>query len=265
MVDSFSKFPIVEVVSSTAYPQVKKVLDKSFVMMGLPEEVKSDNGPPFQGREFQEYLENKAIRHRKITPLWPQVNVEVERLMRTLNRGLRIAVDVGEDAETALDQLLGACRQPLTAQPIGQESIYNIFKNCSSTQGEHKSAAYQWRTQNFTYQLVQSFCSSDACNKNDSNIEIPIQDETENGLYCKACLDLNNTSCQPSGTVKCTGKLTNCIYFGGIGRFAVDPVAISYRGCITIERTQDFPPFPMGTLERLDHLEFIKASPIVQT
>ncbi|XP_078507244.1 phospholipase A2 inhibitor and Ly6/PLAUR domain-containing protein-like [Lissotriton helveticus] len=148
---------------------------------------------------------------------------------------------------------------------FGMEPIYNIFKNCSTTDGEHKSAAYQWRTQNFTYQLVQTFCSSDACNKNDSDIEIPVQNSTENGLYCQACLDLNNTSCQPSGTVKCTGKLTNCIYFGGIGRFSVDPVAISYRGCITIERTQDFPPFPMGTLERLDHLEFIRASPIEQT
>lgn len=115
IVDSFSKFPVAEVVAFTAFPHVKRALDKVFAMMGLPEEVKSDNGPPFQGQEFREYLENQAIRHRKITPLWPQANGEVERLMSTINRTLRIAVDKGENPERALDQFLGPTGRLLTA------------------------------------------------------------------------------------------------------------------------------------------------------
>lgn len=111
LIDSFSKFPVTEVVASTAFPHVQKALDKIFAIMDLPEEIKSDNGPPFQGQEFRAYLENKEIRHRKITPLWPQANGVVERLIRTINRALRIAVDREEDPEKALDQFLAIYRQ----------------------------------------------------------------------------------------------------------------------------------------------------------
>ncbi|KAJ1132791.1 hypothetical protein NDU88_011092 [Pleurodeles waltl] len=141
----------------------------------------------------------------------------------------------------------------------GQDPIYNIFKNCSTKEGGHKSNAYQSRGQNFTYQLVQHFCSSNECNRNDSAIEIPVQDNTENGRCCNAGLDLNATSCQPSGTVKCTGKLTNCIYFGGIVQFSLNPMAMAYHACVTIKSTKDLPDFPTRAMLRIDHLEFTKA------
>ena len=111
LIDDFTKFPVVELVESTAFSHVKRVLDKVFALMGTPVEIRTDNGPPFQGHEFQSYLRTLNIKHRRTTPLWPQANGEVERFMRTINRTMRIAVDTGEDQEQALQQFLKAYRQ----------------------------------------------------------------------------------------------------------------------------------------------------------
>ena len=111
LMDTHTKFLVVELVESTAFSNVKRIMDKVFALLGTPEEVKTDNGPPFQGQEFQSYLKNINVRHRRIMPLWPQANGEVERFMRTLNRALRIAVDSGEDPESVLHQFLKAYRQ----------------------------------------------------------------------------------------------------------------------------------------------------------
>ena len=59
--DSYTKYPVVEIISSTAFPRVMLALEKVFAMLGLPEEIKTDNGPPFQGQEFWENLASRGI------------------------------------------------------------------------------------------------------------------------------------------------------------------------------------------------------------
>ena len=73
LIDSHSKFPVVELIESTAFKNVRRVLDKTFALLGCPHEVKTDNG--------------------------------------TLNRVLHIAVDQSEDLECCLQQFLKAYRQ----------------------------------------------------------------------------------------------------------------------------------------------------------
>lgn len=53
IMDGHSKFPIVEVVPSTAFEMLKPVLSRVFALFGLPEVIRTDNGPPFQGAPFQ--------------------------------------------------------------------------------------------------------------------------------------------------------------------------------------------------------------------
>ena len=72
MVDEFSRYPVVEIVRSTAAEIVIPVVDKVFSLFGLPEVIKSDNGPLFQGHAWKAFLEECGVRHRRITPLWPQ-------------------------------------------------------------------------------------------------------------------------------------------------------------------------------------------------
>ena len=68
--DEYSRFPIVEVVHSTAAEQVIQVMDKVFCTYGYPEIVKTDNGSPFNSQVWKGFLKTCGIKHRKITPLW---------------------------------------------------------------------------------------------------------------------------------------------------------------------------------------------------
>ena len=68
-IDEYSRFPEVEIISSTAAKVVIPKLNSIFVRQGFPNIVKTDNGPPFQGTEFAEYAKTVGFKHRKITPL----------------------------------------------------------------------------------------------------------------------------------------------------------------------------------------------------
>ena len=63
--------------------------DKIFSEFGVPAQLKTDNGPPFNSAEFAQYLDNMGIQHCKITPLWPRANAETERFMRTIKKVIR--------------------------------------------------------------------------------------------------------------------------------------------------------------------------------
>ena len=53
-------------------------MDKVFSMVGIAEEVKSDNSPPFSSKDVSDFVKYLVFHHRKITPYWPQANAEVE-------------------------------------------------------------------------------------------------------------------------------------------------------------------------------------------
>ena len=89
IVDDFSRFPEVEIVSSTSARAVIPKLDAVFARQGIPDVVKTDNGPPFNGHDFKQFAEYTGFTHRKCTPLWPRANGEAERFIRTLVKTIR--------------------------------------------------------------------------------------------------------------------------------------------------------------------------------
>ena len=52
LMDNYTKYPVVEIISSMAFSKVMLALEKVFSMLDLPEEVKTNNRPLFQGQEF---------------------------------------------------------------------------------------------------------------------------------------------------------------------------------------------------------------------
>ena len=97
IVDDYSRYPVVEVLSNLSaksiIPKMDSVLkmDSVFALFGIYDVVKTDNGPPFNGREFKGFAEHLGFHHRKITPLWPQANGEVELFMKTIGKAIRAA------------------------------------------------------------------------------------------------------------------------------------------------------------------------------
>ena len=92
VVDDYSRYPEVEILRSTSAKAVVPHLDSIFARQGIPDVVRTDNGPPFNSESFQMFATHLGFRHRKITPLWPRANGEAERLMRTLGKAIRTAV-----------------------------------------------------------------------------------------------------------------------------------------------------------------------------
>ena len=92
VIDDYSRFPEVEIVSSTSAQQVIPKLDRIFTSFGVPDVVRTDNGPPFNSREFADFANYLGFKHRKVTPRWPQANGEVERYMKTLKKVYRSAI-----------------------------------------------------------------------------------------------------------------------------------------------------------------------------
>ncbi|RXN18549.1 putative protein K02A2.6-like protein [Labeo rohita] len=86
VVDDHSRYPEVEIVTSTAANAVIPKLDKIFSTFGMPEIVKTNNGPPFNSYCFVDFSAYLGFKHRKVTPYWPKANGEVERFMRTLKK-----------------------------------------------------------------------------------------------------------------------------------------------------------------------------------
>ena len=54
--------------------------------------MRTDNDPPFNSELFTCWSKTVGFYHRKITPLWPRANGEVERFMRTIEKAIRTAM-----------------------------------------------------------------------------------------------------------------------------------------------------------------------------
>ena len=87
--DQYSRYPVVEFVTSTSAEAVIPQLTRVFTTYGVPEEVKTDNGPPFNGSKFAKYAQEQGFRHRKVTPGWAEANGDVERFMQTVKKSAR--------------------------------------------------------------------------------------------------------------------------------------------------------------------------------
>ena len=59
-----SKFPEIDFMRSTSANNVINSLDQMISIYGIPEEIVSDNGPPFKSFALKEYMESKGIHHR---------------------------------------------------------------------------------------------------------------------------------------------------------------------------------------------------------
>ena len=60
--DDYSRYPVVEIVKSTAATTTIPKLDKVFSEFGVPDIVRSDNGPPFNSKEFAAFAHDLGFK-----------------------------------------------------------------------------------------------------------------------------------------------------------------------------------------------------------
>ena len=106
VINRYSRFPKVEFLRSTKASTLIPKLDKIFATHGLPTVLKSDNGPPYNSKQYIRYLEALGIRPEFSTPHWPQGNAEAERFMQPLGKALKTAQAQGRPWQQELNRFL---------------------------------------------------------------------------------------------------------------------------------------------------------------
>ena len=85
--DYFSKFPFLYRAKTTFWSLRDRLIDL-FSIEGYPDEIVSDNGPPFQSKEFAKFLSGLGIKHTTSSPGYPRSNGFIERHIQTVKNML---------------------------------------------------------------------------------------------------------------------------------------------------------------------------------
>ena len=75
--DYFLKFPFLYR-AKTSFWSLRDRLINLFSIEGYPDEIVSDNGPPFQSKEFAKFLSGLGIKHTTSSPGYPHSNGFIE-------------------------------------------------------------------------------------------------------------------------------------------------------------------------------------------
>jgi len=108
LIDRFSRFLIVRSITNLRASTVISTLDQILSEYGIMERFKSDNGSPFQSREFKAYCLKKGINHQRITPLYPAANGLAERAMKPLGESIRVIGKPSLDYEEEIREHVSA-------------------------------------------------------------------------------------------------------------------------------------------------------------
>ena len=104
IVDYYSKMPIVWKMPTSQCNSAKMitVLKELFVEHGIPEEIRSDNGPQFASHLFAEFTKDWNIKHSTSLPRNPRSNGQAESAVKIVKGLLTHAKCSGQDPYLAL-------------------------------------------------------------------------------------------------------------------------------------------------------------------
>ena len=117
VIDDYSRFPVMETLTSISAKSVIPRLDQIFARFGIPSICRIDNGPLFNGEEFRQFSIQLGFKHRRITPLRPQANSHVERFTSPLQKAIKTSVIEGKNYKQEINTFLRnyrACTHPST-------------------------------------------------------------------------------------------------------------------------------------------------------
>lgn len=93
VVDYRSRYPEVIYMRSTTSEAVINAVKSTFARFGIPEVVRSDNGPQFASHAFAAFAKHYGFQHITSSPNYPQSNGQVERTVRTVKELFEKAED----------------------------------------------------------------------------------------------------------------------------------------------------------------------------
>lgn len=125
IVDAYSKWPEAYIMRSITSERTIEILRSVFARYGLPQIMVTDNGTQFTSTEFQEFVNQNGIVHKRSAPYHPSTNGQAERFVQSLKQGMRAARSDGGSAQAKLDRFLLAYRN--SSHAITGESPATLF------------------------------------------------------------------------------------------------------------------------------------------
>ena len=95
--DYYSKFPVVRKLSTTTSSIIIHHLKSIFAEYGIPQTSITDNGPQYSSKDFQRFCDTWGIEHTTSSPVYPQSNGFIERMVQTVKDILKKSDASNED------------------------------------------------------------------------------------------------------------------------------------------------------------------------
>ena len=110
VIDQYSKFPMVEVCTSTSWEQMEPMLENALSTLGNVEQLTTDGGPPYDSHDFEKFAKRMGFRHHICSPENPQANGFVEAFQKVLVKMVHTAVIEKQDPKKVLHRYLASYR-----------------------------------------------------------------------------------------------------------------------------------------------------------
>ena len=105
IIDQYSKYPEVDILTSTSFKKLRPVLDRVFACHGIPETLSSDNSP-YNCHEMEVYAQEMGFEFTPVSPEDPQCNGFAENFVKQLCKLLHTSIAEGKDAKSELYKYL---------------------------------------------------------------------------------------------------------------------------------------------------------------
>ena len=106
VIDMFSRWPEVAVVSSTAFDKLQPSLERIWALHGKPDTITHDNGPPYDSREWRKYAKQVGFIRKPCSPEHPEANGIAERFMGVIVKLVHAAIAEKKDPKLEIERRL---------------------------------------------------------------------------------------------------------------------------------------------------------------
>ena len=102
-VDRYTKYPLVDYMPNPVSSHAVTEKMKTYcAMFGRPDEIMTDGGPQYSGKQFKEFTKNWGICHTMSSPHYPRSNGFIERHVRHVKPIIQKTIRNGEDIQLTL-------------------------------------------------------------------------------------------------------------------------------------------------------------------
>ena len=126
--DYYSDYFEVDRIFGKKGKEVISRIKSQFARHGIPDQLISDNAPPFSSREFQQYALAYEFEHLTSSPRYPQSNGKVENAVKMAQNLIKKPRPVGTDPNLSLlDYIIG------TSEGLGSSPAQRLFGRRNKT------------------------------------------------------------------------------------------------------------------------------------